>query len=40
MSVHAFLEGGASESINATTDTEEETEVDLLHFLAFGSEFF
>lgn len=39
MSVHAFLEGGASESINATTDMEEQTEVDLLQFLAFGSEF-
>lgn len=39
MPVQAFLEGGASESINARTDTEEGTEVDLLHFLAFGSEF-
>lgn len=39
MSVDAFLEEGASESINAATDTEEETEVDLLHFLAFDPEF-
>lgn len=39
MPVHAFSEGGANELINATTDTAEETEVDLLHFLAFGSEF-
>jgi len=36
MPVHAFLEGGASESVNATADMEEETEVDLLCFLAFG----
>lgn len=39
MPVHAFSEGGANELINATTDTEEETAVDLLHFLAFDSEF-
>lgn len=38
MPVHAFSEGGANELINATTDREGETEVDLLHFLAFGSE--
>lgn len=39
MPVHAFLEGGASESINAAADTELKTEVDLLCLLAFGSEF-
>lgn len=36
MPVHALLEGGGSESINATADTELKTEVDLLClFLGF-----